>query len=122
MPSSSSSLESNGAADDARAVGHLRERTLQDLIVLAMPYMVQVTAVTGVACIVYDPTMRLLLYSAVPEQYQSCLSFLICLTEELRLLCMYAVLVVPTWQIQVISFDLLNRELENIADAVRHTE
>ena len=122
VPPSSSSLDSREVADDVRLVRYLRERTLQDHIVLAMPYMVQIAAITVVACVVYDPSMKLLLYSAIPEQCQNWLSFLICLTEELRLLCMYAVLVVPTWQIQVMSFDLLNRELENIADAVRHTE
>lgn len=66
------------------------------------------------ASMVYDPTMKLLLYAMMPESYQTWPYFWACLTGELHFLVMFAAIATPTWQLQVISFELLNGNLQTI--------
>ena len=73
------------------------------------------------ASFIYDPTMRCLLYSALPECLKNRLSFWICFAEEMRFLLMFAGIFVPTWQLQVIAFDLVNSRLNLIVDAAMKT-
>ena len=101
-------------AGNQRWCHRLLECSLQDLIVLFLPHMILLAAVLIGACCVYDPTMRLLLYSALPESYQSWLLFGICFVEELRFMLMMISIAIPVWQMQVMSFDLVNTALEVI--------
>ena len=66
------------------------------------------------ACIVYEPTMKMLLYAAVPAPYQNSLTFWICFAEEMRFLVICIGIAIPTFQRQVIAFDLINTNLEDI--------
>ena len=89
---------------------------MQDLIAIGLPYMVLLTLPVCWASFIYDPTMRVLLYSALPECYKNRLSFWICFVEEMNFLLMFAGLAIPIWQMQVISFDLVKRNLDILTD------
>ena len=92
----------------------LVECSLQDLIAIYMPPMVLCAEGFIGACYIYDPTLSLLLYSALPAKYQSWSTFMACFIEEIRLLLICAGVAVPGLQLQVISFDRVNTQLEAI--------
>ena len=93
---------------------HLLQCSLQDLIVIYLPYMTLVAGFFIGACYVYDPTLRLLLYSALPGRYQNWLTFVMCLVEEMRLLLIFYGVGVPVTQSQVLSFNMVSTHLETI--------
>ena len=95
----------------------LRQRSLQDLIAIWMPHMVLMAAVTVGACYLYDPTMKQLLYSALPESYKNWVSFGILWTEEVRLTLFATGLAIPVWQVQILAFDLATEKLRAVGDA-----
>ena len=99
----------------------LREYTLQDLIALGLPYMVLSCIPLIGVCFIIDPTMKVLLYSALPEGFKNDYSFWICFLEEMRFLLVCAGMCVPTWQLQVISFELVSTSLETVANNVLKT-
>ena len=94
---------------------------MQDLIAVSIPYMTLLNVPIIGASFIYDPTMRSLLYSALPECLKNRLSFWICFAEEMRFLLIFAGIVAPTWQVQVIAFDLVNNRLNIIADTAMKT-
>ena len=96
----------------------LQERSLQDLLGLLMPVGIPLSAGVVGVCILFDPMMKFVLYSALPEQFQNWLSFVICYVEEIRFLYMFAAIIIPIWQVQLLAFDLINDKLEEIVDAV----
>ena len=61
--------------------------------------------------------MRMLLYSALPENHKNWISCGILWMEEVRLILFAAGFVVPVWQLQVIAFDLVNNGLKAVADS-----
>ena len=85
---------------------------LQDLIAIWLPYMVLLAVVMIGACYLYYPTMRLLLYSALPPSYQNWWIFTILWMEEMRLLILALGTVVPVWQLQIIAFNLIHSSLQ----------
>ena len=97
----------------------MKEKSLQDLIAIVLPYMALLAALTIGACYALDPTMKLLLYSALPAQYQNWLSFAICLVEEVRILGIFAGTVTPVWQSQIIAFDLVSDNLECLTESMK---
>ena len=70
-------------------------------------------------CAVNDPTMKMLLYDALPKSYQNGVTFWLCYMEEIRLLAMIVAVNVPAWQCQVIAFDLVNHDVEEIIGDTR---
>ena len=94
---------------------------MQDLITVSLPYIVYVTLPLIGASFIYDPTMRLLLYSALPDCWKTRLSFWICFAEDSRLMLMLTGITVPTWQLQAIAFDLVNNRLDMLADTAMRT-
>ena len=97
-----------------RWYARLLEHSLQDLIAIYLPHMLLCgVALIGV-CYAYDPTLRLLLYAALPGGYQCWQTFTICLVEEMRLVLMCVGVGVPVLQLQVISFDQVNADLEAV--------
>ena len=102
----------------------LRECSLQDLVAIFLPYMMILTDPVIIACFILDPTMNLLLYSALPTSYQNWLSFSICLVEETRLLGFCMGIVTPVWQLQVVAFDLICHTLQTLIESaqVRHVK
>ena len=92
--------------------------SLQDLIAIVMPYMTPVVIAMIAGCMLYDPTMKMLLYSGLPGQYQSWASAVICFAEEMRFLVILVGVAVPIWQFQVIAFDLVNRKLTETLKAM----
>ena len=98
------------------------ERSLQELIAISLPVMGIATVLAVGACFLYDPDMKALLYSTLPEMYKNWFSFGVCWLEELRTLLMYVGIAGPLIQIQVIAFDLLNDSLEAIGKDVRGYE
>ena len=97
------------------------ECSFQDLLAIWLPYMVLCAASIVTTCTIYDPTMKLLLYAALPENCQTWLSFVICLVQEMRVLLMCIGLAVPTWQIQIIAFQYADKALHDLADSVVET-
>ena len=91
-----------------------REHTLQDLIAICLPWMALATFPVIAAALLYDPTMKLLLYAAVPEDWRTGPCFWACFMAELHFLAMLDAIVISTWQLQVISFELLNTKLETV--------
>ena len=92
----------------------LQECSLQDTIAIYLPYMVLGAIMAICACYIHDPTMRLLLYSALPESYQTRLCFGICFMEEMRFVLVMVGVAVPVLQLQVISLDLINTYLQMV--------
>ena len=90
------------------------ERSLQDLIAIFLPYMDIATNASIGLCFFYDPTMNFLLYSGLPGGYKNWLTFCLCMMEEDRILMMWAAIVVPMWQLQVMAFDLVNNVLKQV--------
>ena len=72
-----------------------------------------------IACFILDPTMRLLLYSAIPASHQIWWSFGLCLGEEIRLLGFCTAIVTSVWQLQVVAFDLISNTLESLLDCAQ---
>ena len=70
------------------------------------------------ACFIYEPTMQLLLYSALPDRQKNWFWMVLCLVEEMRFLLIFEGLVVPTWQLQVIAFDLIRNKLTLLAQSL----
>ena len=89
---------------------------MQDLIAIYLPDMIITALLAILACIIYDPSMSLLLYSGLPEVYQNRFTFWICMVEETRFLMFMAGMDTPTWQSQVISFDFVSKNLEEIME------
>ena len=85
---------------------------LQDAVVVLLPYMLQVGALTVGTCYVLDPTMKQLVYTALPASYQNWLSFVVCLMEEIRILGIIAGTVTPVVQSQIIAFGLVTDDLQ----------
>ena len=83
-----------------------------------MHYIVLVAVGMMGACFVYDPTMKLLLYSALPDNQKNWHSFLLCFVEEMRFIFIYKGLAIPAWQLQVIAFDLINKNLELLLESL----
>ena len=88
--------------------------SLQDLIAIFMPYMVLLAVPVISSSFIYDPTLRLLLYAVLPESFKTWPWFGLCFIEEVHLLTMFVSIATPAWQLQVISFDLVNKSLETI--------
>ena len=107
------SLRRVGFLDENRTK-KLWERSLQDLIAIYVPYMVMAGVVTILACFTYDPTMKYLLYKALPETRKNWITFGVCLLEETRLLLIDSGLVITVFQVQVIAFDLVKGNAENM--------
>ena len=76
--------------------------------------MVITAALAVAACFVYYPGMNFLLYSGLPGGYKNCVSFSVCLMEEIRLMMMVVGIVIPVWQLQVVAFDLANNVLKEV--------
>ena len=89
-------------------------RSLQDLIAIALPYMIIPLIPIVSASFVYDPTMRLLLYAVLPKNRKFCPWFWACFVGEIHFLVMFAAVATPAWQLQVMSFELINKNLQNI--------
>ena len=111
----------SGTAKSRRQLWYKRllECSPQDLIALYLPYMVLCSIAFIGACYVYDPTLRLLLYSALPERHQNWLTFLICFVEEMRLVSIIAGIGVAVLEIQINTFEEVTNHLEaNIMSAM----
>ena len=85
--------------------------TLQEHLALWIPHIILSTIVLVLACFLYDPTLKLLLYSAIPERYQNWLSFGICYLEEARFILIQAGLEIPVCQLQLTTFEDINMNL-----------
>ena len=97
---------------------HLWERPLQDLAAIFLPYMTPLAAIAVGICILYDPTMTMLLYRALPGRYQNLFTFWVCFLEEIRFMSIFIGIAIPVWQCQVIAFDLMNNKLQNTVRAM----
>ena len=104
-----------GKTDDKRQwLIQMKEKSLQDLIAIFLPYM-SLSAVLAIgACYALDPTMKLLLYSALPAGYQNGLSFGICLAEDVRLPGIFTAITTPVFQVHIIAFDLISDSLRRV--------
>ena len=92
--------------------------SLQDLIALHIPYMVTALIVVIGACFINEHTMQLRPYSAVPDKIRNWIAFMICFMEEMRFLIMIPGTAGPAWQLQVISFGLIERNLKFMGESL----
>ena len=60
----------------------------------------------------YDPSMTLLLYSALPASWKNWFFFGVCFVEEMRLFLFAVGVALPAWQIQLVAFEDVNSRLE----------
>ena len=79
--------------------------------------MVLLAAAMIGSCYLYDSTMRMLLYSVLPESQQNWISFGVLWAEEVRTVLFAGGVAILVWQLQVISFDLVNKSLTAVADS-----
>lgn len=96
----------------------LSELSLQGIIAIYMHHMVIPAVFMIGACFVYEPSMQLLLYSALPDEQKNWLSMIMCFLEEMRFLLIFEGLVVPTWQLQIIAFDRINSDLKLLTESL----
>ena len=92
-------------------IARLREYSLQDLIAKNLSYMNVFCAALIVATYVYDPSMRLLLYSALPSRLQNWATFGLCLLEEIRFVLICVATGGPMFLLHTISFELICTQL-----------
>ena len=92
--------------------------SLQDIIALYAPHMVLAAVVSATAVMAYDPTLKILLYSALPHEWRTFTVFSFCLAEEVRNLVLMGMIAVPVLQIHVMTSDLLVQTLHEIAHSV----
>ena len=92
----------------------MTQYSLQDLIGILMPYMVLLAVPVISLAFVYDPTLRILLYALLPESLKTWPWFGVGFIEEVHFLTRMVCIAVPVWQLQVISFDLVNKSLETV--------
>ena len=104
--------EENGTTQ-GRSQRH-RKSTLQDLIAIYLPHMALCALVVIAISFINDPTMKLLLYSALPLNCRNWLSFGLCFLEDMRLVIICAGMLLSTWQFQVIAFQTVSNVLEDI--------
>ena len=89
--------------------------TLQDVLAICLPYMVFLAVIVVTASFAYDPTMKLLLCAMIPEEsWKTWPWFWACFPWELHFVAMSGVIAAPVWQLQVISFELINVNLQTI--------
>ena len=106
------SIAGSQAGNDLSWLLRLREHSVQDLIAIYLPHITITTAAVIGGCYLYDPSMKILLYSALAEKYQNWLSYGICFVEEIRFLARLLGTVVTAWQIQLLAFELVTNELD----------
>lgn len=94
---------------------------MQDLIATWLPHLILLVVAVMIVCMIYDPTMKLLIFAALPESYQNWLTFAICLVEEARFLMICAGLGAPSWQLQIVAFQDINEELGALIQSVAET-
>ena len=94
--------------------------SLQDLIAIGIHYPIILLITLILVCYLYDPTMQMLLYSALPTQQKNWLSFSIFFVEEARFLFMMQGVAVPVFQVQVISFDLINKTFQLLLESLEN--
>ena len=109
----------SGPSRSAR-LQRLRTCTLQDLVAIYLPYMLGLTTVVVVACFLYDPDMKFLLYSAIRSKsdhsWWDWIIFVICSIEEARFIMFVMGIVLPMLQLQIISFDSINDIIQNLME------
>ena len=103
-----------------RKVPTWRKYSLQELIALYDPYLVNAAAVAVIAGFLYDPNMKAWLYSSLPKSYTGPLWFAGCLALEVHFVTFVAANVAPLFQIHVIFFDRINRALQRVALLALH--
>ena len=78
--------------------------------------MVILAGFTMLACYIYDPSMKLLLYSGLPASFQNPVTFWLCMMEEVHFFVRCTSMAVHMWQLQVIAFDLGNSNVAGIIE------
>ena len=91
------------------------EHPLQDLVAIAMPYIIPPAVMMIGACILYDPTLEMLVHNAVPARCQNWFAFWLCFLEEMRIMILCGGIAVPVWQCQIGALALMNKKLQDIA-------
>ena len=102
------------AVDSRRQVWYKRllEYSPQDLMAVYLPYMILCSLAFVGACYIYDPTLSMLLYSALPERYQNWLIFIICFAAEMHFVVIIAGMGVKVLELQINTFDEITTQLE----------
>ena len=85
------------------------------MIALFAPPMVFAAAMAVMACFLYAPEMRLLLYAAVPKQLDTPLVFALCMAEDLRCVLLVATTAMTVFPVQVLAFERINLSLTHLA-------
>ena len=115
-----SETSSNPDGSETKAwYSRLAHRSLQDLIAIYLPHMLSSSGVAIAACFILDPTMNLLLYSALPVNYQNWFTFGICFLEEIRFLGTIIATAAPVWQFQIMAFDMISSNLEHVVKSMQ---
>ena len=101
-------------------IHRLSEYSLQDFLALGLPFMTIAAVPIIGASFIADPSMKLLLYALLPKNWKTWPLFWACFSIELHYLVMFPAIGTTPWQLQVISFELVNMNLETIASAARY--
>ena len=82
-------------------------------------YTVSLAAGAMLLALMCYPSMKLLLYAALPKEHQTWITFGILILEELRYLIVACAIGIPVWILQVISFDLVGNKLTLLMDSMQ---
>ena len=96
----------------------LLDRKLQDLIAMYLPNILVTIGLPVLACYVYMPGPKFLLYSVLPSSQQNWLTFTVFIVEEVRYLFQLLGLSCSVYQHQVIAYELITQELEQVVETV----
>ena len=78
--------------------------------------MVFTAALAVMACFLYAPRMKLLLYAAVPGRFDGPVLFALCMAEDIRCVVLVATTAMTVFPVQVLTFDGIKLNLSELAN------
>ena len=112
--------EAAGDTQKARSWScRLKEYTVQDIFAMSLPYTFLLSILTVMLTLIFNPSIKYMLYAAIPLEHQTIITFGILLFEELRMLIAGVSMMIPILTAQVLSFDLVRNKLQQLIDSMQ---
>lgn len=91
--------------------------SLQNLVALYAPHMAMAGALSHFPCYLYDPTMKGLLYSALPTHCQTPARFSVCLLAEAHYMVYVVSVASPVFQLHIVICDAITQGLKMLTQS-----
>src|SRR5438128_2253893 len=105
----------------AEAFRSWRTYSLQELLILALPFIYPQSFATILIILASDPTRLQLLYSALPAPYQTPISFILLLAFELTFFSSHVANGYLTTSSLVLLFQAWDHRLDNLTTKLKYT-